>query len=212
MFVNNFLPQRAGSQTKLSVCAVPTKIRHAWLQADPPVWTVLIGSIKCRCFGGPESKNLCFPPSIWESEKIIHRASMTVSTRKYLTCVVKEKERGGEERRETVTIHYPLLPAIITGFSFFPFLAPQLHSDFHLVKSNKKGGPSCVKPRKTFHYKRFAPGSCLSVEDAVQAAVNSTAQHYLTWSISTVSSDVSPLKGSHLLHPNPGTGSRLRCF
>lgn len=50
-----------------------------------------------------------------------------------------------------MTIHYLLLPAIITSFCkrfLSPFLAPQLDSDFHFVKSNKqkkRKGSSCLR-------------------------------------------------------------------
>lgn len=148
------------------------------MRADLTVWTFLIRSIKCKCFGGPSQRISVFlPPAGRVKRKTIHHDLMTVSTHKYLTCVAREKTRGREER-DTVTIHYLLLPAIITSFCklfLFPFLAPKLHSDFHFVKSNKKASPSCLRllllikllleHSTSFHNsitvsEALAPGSC----------------------------------------------------
>lgn len=131
--------------------------------AGMTIWAVLIKSIKCKCFGAPTPRISLFLllPSERVKRKTIHHTLMTVSTHKYLTRVAREKRRGRVER-DTVTIHYLLLPAIITSFCklfLFPFRAPQLHSDFHLVRSNKKKESSlCLRPLllikshfRTFH-------------------------------------------------------------
>lgn len=98
-----------------------------------------------------ESKDFSFLPSLWKSEKKNNPRCFDDCFHPQIfdMCGKREMEKTRRER-ERVTIHYLLLPAIITSFCelfLSPFLAPQLHSDFHFVKRKKKKNHlSCVKP------------------------------------------------------------------